>query len=156
MQSKALTIKQYLEELPDDRKEVMNQLHKAIVKNLSAGFEAIMNYGMISYVVPHSLYPAGYHCKPSDPLPFMSLASQKNHISVYHMGVYAEQKLMDWLKKEYPKYSNRKLDIGKSCLRFKNPEDVPVKLIGELAAKISVKKWIELYESQLKMARKKS
>lgn len=156
MQSKALTIKQYLEELPDDRKEVMNQLHKAIVKNLSAGFEAIMNYGMISYVVPHSLYPAGYHCKPSDPLPFMSLASQKNHISVYHMGVYAEQKLMDWLKKEYPKYSNRKLDIGKSCLRFKNPEDVPIKLIGELAAKISVKKWIELYESQLKMARKKS
>lgn len=156
MQSKAVTIKQYLEELPDDRKEVMNQLHKAIVKNLSAGFEAIMNYGMISYVVPHSLYPAGYHCKPSDPLPFMSLASQKNHISVYHMGVYAEQKLMDWLKKEYPKYSNRKLDIGKSCLRFKNPEDVPVKLIGELAAKISVKKWIELYESQLKMARKKS
>jgi len=105
---------------------------------------------MLGYVVPHSVYPDGYHCDPKQPLPFMGLASQKNFISFYHMGLYADKKLMDWFTKEYPKHAKSKLDMGKSCIRFKKMDDIPFKLIGELVKKMSAKDWISLYEKNLK------
>jgi hypothetical protein len=146
MQSKAATINQYLHELPDDRRSAMEKLHKIISKNLSDGFKAGMGYGMIGYVVPHSIYPAGYHCTPELPLPFMSIASQKNFIAVYHMGVYSDKKLLDWFTKAYADLGIGKLDMGKSCIRFKNPDKIPFALIGELAGKMSVDEWIAAYE----------
>jgi hypothetical protein len=146
MQSKAATVNQYLHELPDDRRSAMEKLHKIISKNLSQGFKAGMGYGMIGYVVPHSIYPAGYHCTPELPLPFMSIASQKNFIAVYHMGVYSDKKLLDWFTKAYADLGIGKLDMGKSCIRFKNPDKIPFALIGELAGKMSVDEWIAAYE----------
>ncbi len=150
MQSKAITPDQYITELPEDRKEVMQKLRETVKKNLPKGFEETMQYGMISYVVPHSIYPAGYHCKPADPLPFLSIASQKNHIAFYHMGIYSDPNLYKWFTEEYPKHAAGKLDMGKSCIRFKNPKNIPFDLLGELTTKITVKDWISKYESLLK------
>jgi len=147
MQSKASTPQEYLESLPEDRKIAINELRKVILANLPKGFEEIMSYGMLGYVVPHKLYPPGYHCNPKLPLPFMNIASQKNFIAVYHMGIYADPKLLKWFTEEYPKHSITKLDMGKSCLRFKKPEQIPYKLIGELAAKVTPQQWIATYES---------
>lgn len=149
MQSKAKTVDEYLSTLPDDRAEIIAALRKEIKKNLPKGFEETMQYGMISYVVPHSLYPSGYHPNPKDALPFISIASQKNHIAVYHMAVY-ESVLHDWFVKEWKKTSDKKLDMGKSCIRFRKPEDVPVKLFGLLASKVKPKEWIEIYEKKIK------
>jgi len=149
MQSKAKTVDEYLETLPDDRAEIIAALRKVINKNLPKGFEETMQYGMISYVVPHTLYPEGYHTNSKDALPFISIASQKNHIAVYHMTVY-EGALHDWFVKEFKKHSDKKLDMGKSCIRFKKPDDVPVKLFGELATKVKPKEWIEIYEKTIK------
>jgi len=149
MQSKAKTADEYLETLPDDRAGIISALRKEIKRNLPKGFEETMQYGMISYVVPHKLYPDGYHCKPTDALPFMSIASQKNHIAVYHMAVY-QGTLHDWFMKEWKKTSDKKLDMGKSCIRFKKADDIPVKLIGELASKMSPKQWIDVYEKTIK------
>lgn len=150
MRSEATSPKDYIENLPDDRKEALKELRKVILKNLPKGFSEAMSYGMIGYVVPHSLYPNGYHCDPKLPLPFMSIASQKNFIAIYHMGVYADKKLLEWFIKEYPKHSKTKLDMGKSCLRFKKMDQIPYKLIGDLAAKMTPKMWIEIYESHFK------
>ena len=150
MQSKATTVEQYLEELPEERKAAMTELRKVINKNLPKGFSEGMGYGMLGYVVPHSLYPGGYHCDPKLPLPFMSIASQKNFIAVYHMGIYSDKKLLDWFTKEYPKHAKAKLDMGKSCLRFKKPDQIPFKLIGALASKLTPQQWIECYENNLK------
>ena len=150
MQSKATTPEQYFNELPDNRKEVMKRLRKMVLDNLPKGFEECMNYGMLGYVVPHSIYPEGYHCDPKMPLPFINLASQKNHIGFYHMGIYSDPKLLDWFITEFPKNVAGKLDMGKSCIRFKNPEKIPFNLLGELVSKISVKDWIRRYESVLK------
>ena len=150
MQSKATTPDQYIAELPDDRKEVMQKLRETVKKNLPKGFQETMQYGMISYVVPHSIYPAGYHCKPTDELPFLSIASQKNHIAFYHMGVYGDPNLYNWFTAEYPKHATGKLDMGKSCIRFKNPKNIPYDLLGELTSKISVDDWILKYESMFK------
>jgi hypothetical protein len=147
MTSTATTPDQYLAELPEDRREPVSKLHAAILKSLPKGFTAIMNYGMLGYVVPHSLYPAGYHCDPKLPLPFAGLASQKNSINFYHMGLYANKELYDWFVSEYPKHSKQKLDMGKSCIRFKKPDDIPFQLIGQLMKKLTVKDWIHLYES---------
>jgi hypothetical protein len=147
MQSKAKTVTEYLKSLPDDRKKIISDLRNIIIKNLPKGFEETMQYGMISYVVPHSLYKPGYHVKPTDALPFISLASQKNHIAVYHMAVYGA--LRDWFVKEWDKASDKKLDMGKSCIRFRRPEDVPVKLIGALASKLTPKQWISMYEESV-------
>jgi len=110
---------------------------------------------MLGWSVPHKLYPAGYHCKPEDPLPFLSIASQKNFIAVYHMGIYANPKLLKWFVSEFPKHSKSKLDMGKSCIRFKKMEDIPFKLIGELASKMTVKEWIDMYESAFNKGAKK-
>lgn len=150
MQSKALTPADYIAELPEDRKKVMEQLRKTILDNLPEGFQEGMGYGMLGYAVPHSIYPKGYHCNPKDPLPFMGLASQKNFIAFYHMGVYADKNLYDWFVAEYAKRCKYKLDMGKSCVRFKKMEDIPYDLIAELTQKISVQDWIALYESAFK------
>ena len=150
MQSKASTPDQYIAELPEDRKEVMQKLRDTVKKNLPKGFEETMQYGMLGYVVPHSIYPDGYHCNPKDALPFMALASQKNHIGFYHMGIYSDPDLMKWFTEEYPKHATGKLDMGKSCIRFKNPKKIPFELLGELTTKVSVAEWIAKYESILK------
>ncbi|SRX75334.1 DUF1801 domain-containing protein [Aequorivita antarctica] len=150
MQSRAETPDQYIAELPEDRKEVMQELRETVKKNLPKGFEETMQYGMISYVVPHSIYPDGYHCKPTDPLPFLSIASQKNHIAFYHMAIYIDPKLHEWFTEEYPKHAKGKLDMGKSCIRFKNPKNIPFELLGELTTKVSVDQWISKYETVLK------
>lgn len=150
MQSKATTPEQYVKELPEDRKEGVSKLRETVVKNLPKGFKETMGYGMLGYVVPHEIYPAGYHCDPKMPLPFAGIASQKNFIAFYHMGVYANPALLKWFAEEYAKHSPAKLDMGKSCIRFKKPEHIPYKLIGELVKKISVKDWIKTYEEMLK------
>ena len=155
MQSKATTIDAYLAELPEERQDAIGKLRTAIKKNLPKGFKEVMSYGMIGYVVPHSLYPAGYHCTPELPLPFLNIASQKNFIAVYHMGIYADPALLKWFTDEYTKAATVKLDMGKSCIRFKNPEQIPFKLFGELMSKMTVKDWIEKYESVLKTPSKK-
>ncbi len=155
MTSKATTVDQYLKELPPERKQAMVELRKIILQNLPSGFSEGIGYGMIGYVVPHELYPAGYHCDPKLPLPFVSIASQKNFIALYHMGIYASPKLLKWFVDEYPKHSVKKLDMGKSCIRFKNPADIPYKLIGELIKKITVKEWIRSYEENFRLNKKK-
>lgn len=150
MRSEAKTPQEYMASLPDDRKVAMSDLRKVILKNLPKGYKETMCYGMLNYVVPHSTYPAGYHCDPKLPLGFMAIASQKNFIALYHMGIYGNTKLLNWFVNEYPKHSKTKLDMGKSCIRFKKPDQIPYKLIGELCTKISPEKWIELYEKGLK------
>lgn len=150
MQSLAKTVDEYLKGLPEDREKAMKELRSVILKNLPKGFKEEMSYGMIGFVVPHSKYPDGYHCSPELPLPFMSIASQKNFVAVYHMGMYADPKLLEWFTTEYPKHSKQKLDMGKSCVRFKKPELIPFKLIGELASKMAPEVWIKLYEKNYK------
>lgn len=147
MQSKATTVQQYIDELPDDRKAPVSKLRETILANLPKGFEEGMGYGMIGYVVPHSLYPAGYKCDPKLPLPFVSLASQKNFIAFYHMGIYGNKALLEWFAGEYPKHSKQKLDMGKGCIRFKKIDKIPYALIGELMQKVSVEEWIKAYEN---------
>lgn len=154
MQSKAKTPKQYLDELPEDRKPAIQKLRKAILDNLPKGFVEEISYGMLGYVVPHTLYPNGYHCDPQLPLPFMSIASQKNFIAVYSMVVYSDKKLYAWFTKEYAKHCKGKLDMGKSCIRFKKMDDIPYELIGQLAGKVSVKEWISAYEEMLRSPKK--
>ena len=155
MQSKVTTVEQYMAELPADRQKAMTELRKVIKKNLPKGFKEGMGYGMMGWSVPHSIYPAGYHCNPKDPLPFMGLASQKNSINFYHMGIYANPKLLKWFQDAHAKASPKKLDMGKSCIRYKKPEDIPYELIGELVAKITVDEWIDEYEKVIKNSRKK-
>ncbi len=147
MTSKATTVEEYINGAPDDRKEALHKLRNVILDNLPEGFQECISYGMIGYVIPHSIYPKGYHCSPELPLPFLSFASQKNNINIYHMGMYANPELYNWFVSEYPKHSSQKLDIGKSCLRIKKPENIPFELIGELVKKISTTDWITLYES---------
>jgi uncharacterized protein YdhG (YjbR/CyaY superfamily) len=150
MAEKAETIDGYLAKLPEDRKQAITKLRNILKKNLPSGFKETSSYGMIGYVVPHSAYPPGYHCDPKLPLPFINLASQKNFIALYHMGLYASPDLLKWFTEEFPKHSKTKLDMGKSCIRFKKPEQIPFELIGELASKMSVAEWISLYEKNLK------
>lgn len=150
MQSAAKTPEEYMAELPTERKEAVAKLRTVIQENLPQGFSEIMNYGMLGYVVPHELYPSGYHCDPKQPLPFLGLASQKNSINFYHMGIYADPVSLDWFVTEFPKHSNAKLDMGKSCIRFKKPEHIPYELIGALCAKMTPADWITLYENNLR------
>ena len=150
MQIAANSPNEYLELIPDDRKPAMNRLRQTILANLPKGFEETMSYGMIGYVVPHSVYPSGYHCDPKLPLPFMAIASQKNFIAVYHIAIYADKKLSDWFTAEYPKHTKVRLDMGKSCLRFKKPDDIPFELIGELTSKVTPEDWIAIYEANIK------
>lgn len=150
MKIEATSPDHYLTQLPDDRKGPMTKLRNTILENLPDEFEETMSYGMIGYVVPHSVYPPGYHCDPKLPLPFMSIASQKNFIALYHMGIYALPELMEWFVAEYPKYVSTKLDMGKSCIRFKKPDQIPFELIGQLTQKMTAGEWVEVYEKQVR------
>jgi len=150
MQSKATSPKQYLDELPEDRKEPIQKLRQQILDNLPEGVEEAMNYGMLGYVIPHSVYPPGYHCDTKLPLPFMNLASQKNFVAVYSMVIYAKKEVMDWFTSEYAKRCKYKLDMGKSCIRFKRLNDIPYDLIGELTSKVGADEWIQIYEDAYK------
>ncbi len=150
MKSDATTVEVYLQELPEDRKSAISQLRQTIKANLPPGFEEVMSYGMIGYVVPHSLYPDGYHCSPELPLPFINIASQKNFIAMYHMGLYANKELYNWFVSEYPKHVKTKLDMGKSCIRFKKIKTIPYELLGELCSRMTIKDWIDLYERNIK------
>jgi len=150
MQYKASSPKEYIEQLPEERKKVVSKIRGIINKNIPEGFKEQISYNMLGWVVPHSTYPNGYHCDPKLPLPFMNLASQKNFIALYHSGIYADRKLYDWFVSEYPKHCKRKLDMGKSCVRFKSMDDIPYDLIAELCAKMTIEDWIALYEKNVK------
>ncbi|MCF8244443.1 MAG: DUF1801 domain-containing protein [Saprospiraceae bacterium] len=152
MQSTATSPNEYLQNLSDERRPIITAMREAILKNLPKGFEEQMNYGMLGYVVPHSVYPSGYHCDPKLPLPFISLASQKNHFALYHMGLY-DGELLTWFREEWPNHSKKKLDMGKCCIRFKKPEDVPMELIGQLVSKVTPQQWIEYYDQNVKRAK---
>jgi hypothetical protein len=150
MQYKAATPEEYIAQIPEERKAAFTKLRKVIKKNLPKGFSEGTAYGMMGWSVPHSLYPPGYHCDPKLPLPFIGIASQKNFIAVYHMGVYADPKLLKWFTAAHAKASPKKLDMGKSCMRYKKSEDIPYDLIGELASKITPDEWIAIYEKNIK------
>jgi uncharacterized protein YdhG (YjbR/CyaY superfamily) len=154
MNSKATSPDQYIKELPAERKEAVIKLRNTILKNLPKGFKEVMGYGMIGYVVPHELYSEGYHCNPELPVPFMNIASQKNYIALHHMGIYASPKLLKWFTDEYAKQVPSKLDMGKGCIRFKKPEQIPYKLIGELVKKVSVKDWLSVYDQEIQQRKK--
>ena len=150
MQYEVTSVDDYIDQIPEDRKAVISKLRKVVLDNLPDGFEEGLNYKMIGYYVPHSKYPGGYHCDPKLPLPFMNIASQKNSINIYHMGLYAKKELLDWFVSEYPKHCKRKLDMGKSCIRFKKMDEIPFELIGTLVSKMTADQWIEIYENTLK------
>ena len=149
MKSESKTPQDYIHSLPEERKAAIEKLRNIVLTNLPSGFEEKMCYGMLGYVVPHSIYPKGYHCNPKQELPFINIASQKNFISLHHLGLYADNSLLDWFVSEYPKYSTYKLDMGKGCVRFKKPEAIPFELIQQLVSKISVPEWITFYENNL-------
>ena len=150
MTSNAKTPDEYMDQLPEERKAAIVTLRKQILDNIPAGFEETMSYGMIGYVVPHKLYPQGYHCDPKLPLPFMNIASQKKFIAVYSSALYADKQMQDWFVSEYPRHCKYKMDMGKSCIRFKRLDDIPYELIGELASKMTVSEWIRCYENSIK------
>ena len=154
MRSEASTPAEYIASLPEDRRDAIAKLRKIIKKNLPKGFQEVMD-GMIGWVVPHTLFPAGYHCDPSQPLPFMGLASQKNYIALYHMQLYSDPSLLKWIKTAWVKRSKKKLDMGKCCIRFKKPEDIPYDLIGELVSKITPQQWIDHYQSAFRTSRRR-
>lgn len=147
MQSAATTVEQYLDEVPEDKSVAFKKLWAVTKKHIPKGFKSGVSYGMIGFVVPHTLYPKGYHCDPKLPLPFAGLAAQKNFIAFYHMGVYAKPDLYKWFVSEYPKHSKGKLDMGKSCIRFKKMDDIPYELMGELISKMTPEEWIATYEA---------
>ena len=146
----AKTPDEYISKVPEDRREAVSKLRETVKSNLPVGFEECISYKMIGYVVPHSLYQDGYHCDPKLPLPFINIASQKNFVALYHSGIYANKDLYDWFVEQYPKHVKTKLDMGKSCIRFKNVNNIPYALIAELCGKMTPKNWIELYEKNIK------
>ncbi len=151
MELNSLTPEEFIQSLPEDRKEPITKLREVIIKNLPSGFTEMVGQ-MIMYVVPFSIYPDGYHCPPRQPLPFMSIGSQKNYVALYHMGIYADKKLLNWFVDQYPNYAKRKVDMGKSCIRFKKMDDIPFELIGQLVTKMSCQEWIDMYENRFKKA----
>lgn len=150
MKSTATTPDQYIAELPQERKEVVQKLREIALSNLPIGYKEVMAYGMLGYVIPHEIYPSGYHCNTKLPLGFFFIASQKNSINLHHLGIYGDKELHDWFVTEYPKHSKLKLDMGKGCIRFKKLEEIPFNLIGQLLTKISVEMYIQMYEKALK------
>ncbi|MBB4806312.1 uncharacterized protein YdhG (YjbR/CyaY superfamily) [Chryseobacterium defluvii] len=150
MQIPATSVEDYISKIPEERQVIFQELYDTINNNLPKGFEEGISYGMVGWDVPLETYPSGYHCTPNTPLPFMGLASQKNFISLYHMGMYTKPELLEWFVSEFPKYSKRKLDMGKSCIRFKKIDEIPLELITELSKKMTVDEWIECYEKNLK------
>ena len=149
MPNKPSTVKEYVDQLPEVRKEPFLKLREVVLENLDSQFKETISYGMLGYVVPHSKFPDGYHCDPKLPLPFANLANQKNFIAFYHMGLYAQKDLHEWFTAEYPKHAKYKLDMGKSCIRFKKMDDIPFELIGELCKRMSSDQWIALYKKEI-------
>lgn len=141
---------EYVANLEPSRQDIIAKIRQVLLENLPEGFEEGISYGMLGYYVPHSIYPAGYHCAPKDPLPFIGLASQKSHIGLYHMGLYASPEDLAWFQTRWKDFSAKKLDMGKSCIRFKKAEDVPLDLIKELVGRMTVDKWIDIYEKNVK------
>ncbi len=154
MQAQTPNVQDYVSQIPEERLFAFNKLRETLIENLDNQFVECINYGMIGYVVPHEIYPNGYHCDTKLPLPFINLASQKNFIALYHMGLYADTEMLEWFQSEYPKHSKFKLDMGKSCIRFKKMDDIPYDLIGELCKKMNVNQWIEIYEKMLHSTKK--
>lgn len=147
---KPTTVKEYIANIPEDRLVPFKKLHKTIKQSLPKGFNETLSYGMPGWVVPLKSYPEGYHCKPEQPLPFANLANQKNFIALYNMGLYADKGIYDWFVNAYPEHCKYKLDMGKSCIRFKKLDDIPYELIAELMSKFTVDQWIDLYEKTIK------
>jgi hypothetical protein len=147
MKTTAKTPDEFIANLPEDRNTAVTKIRGVILENIPKGFAETITYGMLSYVVPHSIYPKGYHCDPKLPLGFVSIASQKNFISLHHMGLYGNPKLLEWFVGEYPKHSKLKLDMGKGCVRFKKLDQIPYDLIGELMRKVTVEEWINCVET---------
>lgn len=150
MQIQSVSVEDYISQIPEERQKIFREIFITINDHLPEGFSQGSSYGMIGWGVPLKTYPAGYHCAPGSPLPFISIASQKNFIALYHMGMYAKPELLDWFVAEYPKYSKRKLDMGKSCVRFKKMDDIPLELLAELSKKMTVEEWIDIYETNFK------
>ncbi|WP_415328796.1 DUF1801 domain-containing protein [Chryseobacterium sp. MMS23-Vi53] len=150
MQIPSTSVVDYISKIPEERQEIFKKMFDTINDNLPTGFSQGTSYGMIGWAVPLETYPAGYHCTPGSPLPFISIASQKNFIALYHMGMYAKPELLNWFVEEFPKYSKRKLDMGKSCVRFKKVDDIPFELLAELSKKMNVEEWIDIYETNFK------
>ncbi|AZA51990.1 DUF1801 domain-containing protein [Chryseobacterium sp. G0201] len=150
MQIKADSVEDYISKIPEERQDIFKKIFDTITDNLPEGFQKGVSYGMVGWDVPLETYPAGYHCTPGSSLPFMGLASQKNFIAFYHMGMYAKPELLDWFVAEFPKYSKRKLDMGKSCVRFKKMDDIPLELLAEVSKKMTVEDWINTYEANFK------
>lgn len=150
MQIQSFSIKDYISKIPEERQAVFKELFDTVSNSLPEGFSQGSSYGMIGWGVPLETYPAGYHCAPGTPLPFISIASQKNFIAFYHMGMYAKPDLLDWFVSEFPRHSKRKLDMGKSCVRFKRTDEIPMELLAELCKKMSVQEWIDCYEENFK------
>ena len=149
MKYEAGSPEEYIGQLPNERKDSIVKLRKTVTDNLPAGFQEVMSYGMIGYVIPHSIYPSGYHVDPKLPVPFISIASQKNYIALYHMGLYIFPEILTWFKDEYPKRVKTKLDMAKSCIRFKKIDEIPYELIAELCRKISMEDYLKKYEESL-------
>jgi hypothetical protein len=150
MQIQAISIEDYISKIPEERQEIFRKIFDTINDNLPKGFGQNISYGTVGWGVPLETYPAGYHCTPGSPLPFIGLASQKNFIAFYHMGMYASPELLNWFVEEFPKHSKRKLDMGKSCVRFKKIDDIPLELLAEVSKKMTVQDWINCYESNFK------
>lgn len=148
--SKAATPGAYLAELPPERRQVVGRLRDVFLDHLPEGFEETMSYGMLGYVVPHSLYPAGYHCNPDLPLPFLNLASQKANVAIYHMGLYADETLLRWFREAWAEQVPCRLDMGKSCIRLKKLDQIPYDLFAELAGKMTPQAWVAQYEATVK------
>lgn len=141
------TPEDYISEQPIERQAALEALRRTLKKHLPQGFQEIIQYGMIGYVVPHDIYPKGYHCKPKEPLPFMGLANQKEYIALYHMGIYADESILKWFVESYNNLNIGKLNMGKSCIRFKKIDQIPLELIAELCSKITVEDYIQIYET---------
>lgn len=150
MPTKPTSVQQYIDQIPEERKSTFLKLRETVLQNLPKGFKEEMNYNMIGYVVPHSIFPDGYHCDPRLPLPFANIANQKNFIALYHMGIYVDKDLLDWFTKKYTEKCKYKLDMGKSCIRFKKMKGIPYDLIAELFQKVSVDSWIKTYTSAIR------
>lgn len=150
MQIQSVSVDDYISQIPEERQEIFRKMFNTINDNLPEGFTQGSSYGMIGWSVPLETYPDGYHCTPGSPLPFISIASQKNFVALYHMGMYAKPELLNWFVEEFPKHSKKKLDMGKSCVRFKKMEDIPMELLGEMSKKMTVEEWIDIYETNFK------
>ena len=150
MQIQSVSVDDYISQIPEERQEIFRKMYQTINDNLPEGFTQGSSYGMIGWEVPLETYPDGYHCTPGSPLPFISIASQKNFVALYHMGMYAKPELLNWFVEEFPKHSKKKLDMGKSCVRFKKIEDIPMELLAEMSRKMTVEEWIDIYETNFK------